>query len=355
MLRVVVVLLAFMLLLPKLKYFFKTQICNWHGTPASWLHTWSFLAAYDFAKYWNNYEVHGLDKLKEYGGNCLLVGYHSRCSLDLVYTVVALQPSVIATHMIFKVPIMGWLFSQVNVLPSGANKKAEKLFVRALSGKRPVMLLPGGVYECLKPLSEMCKLQWKEVPGFARIIHREKALGSNTRVVPFYTKNCERSLFRIDVVYEVLGRWSCSMYDWFRRGHYWLMPLMLTCMWISVGNKILPRPVKLDTYLGDAVVLREGESVESFAERVRATTQGLIDRVEALPEQETQFGRLLRGGRASDRVRLYKLSLEMLLVGAYTVFQNTLLYITLIVLFWAPVMVLGYMCHAASTFVWESK
>lgn len=336
-------LLFCLLIVPKIKYLFKTHICQWYARPLTWLQTVSFLGVYDFARYWNNYAIHGLENLRNTDGNCLLVGYHSRCTLDLVYALVAIQPGVIATHMMFKIPIMGWLLSQVNIMPSGTDSQAEKGFVDALASKRPVLLLPGGVYECLKPLAEMHKLQWKPVPGFARIIHsRKDLLGSNTRVVPFYTKNCERCMFRCDWIYENFGILSTRMYDLFRQGHYWFMPVMLTIMFTSVGFKILPPPVKLDTYLGEAVILRENETVEAFAQRVQSATQELIEHVEALPETESEVSKLWRSKVPSDKVRLMFLCTQVLLVGTYTAIQNTCVVLGVIALIWLPVVLAYY-------------
>jgi 1-acyl-sn-glycerol-3-phosphate acyltransferase len=322
-------------------------MCRWYGKPMTWLQSTSFSAVRDFTRYWNNYEVHGLEKLQNMDGNCLLVGYHSRCTVDLVYVLVALQPGVIATHMMFKIPLMGWLLSQVNIFPSGTDGNAEKGFIEALCSKRPVLLLPGGVYECIKPLSQIGKIQWKPVPGFARIIHeQQELLGTKTKVVPFYTKNCEQSMYRSDFIYETFGLWGSRMYDMFRRGHYWLMPVMLSVMFISVGFKVLPRPVKLDTYLGDAVVLRKGESAESFSGRVSSATQALVDRVEALPQVESEYSRLCRSKRASDRVLLAKLCVETCLVGTYTVIQNLCVVVMIFLLIWLPVIVAYFLGRA---------
>ena len=341
--KYLVSLTLFLLIFPKLKYLFKSKACLWDSKLLNWFQTCSFGGVLDFARFWNQYEVHGLEKVKNMNGNCLLVGYHSRCTLDLVYVLVSIQPAVIATHLMFKIPFMRWVLAQANILPSGTDEHAEMGFIKALCGKRPVLLLPGGVYECLKPINEIGRIQWKELPGFARIIHKEKELlGNRTKVFPFYTKNCEQSFYRNDFIYEGCGKWSCYMYDLFRKGHIWFMPIMLTFMFISIGFKILPRPVKLDTYIGDAVVLKEGESAEDFGLRVAEATQSLVDKVEALPQIETVYCKLRRSTDPADRVQLAILSIQMVLVGIYTVIQNVFIFLGVILSIWAPVMVALY-------------
>ena len=338
-------LLILALLIPKYRYVFRKYLCAWtKDRYLTWIQKLYFLGVHDFSRFWNKYEVHGLDKVEKFGGNCLMVGYHSRCTLDLVYLLCAIQPSVIATHLMFKIPIMRSLLSEAYILPSGTGKNAKTCFIKALSeSKRPLLLLPGGVYECIKPMSQIGKIQWKTVPGFARIIHQERnQLGSKTKVVPFYTKNCEQCFYRSDVLYEVSGWLGRNMYDMFRRGHIWLLPIMLTCFFLSVGFKILPRPVKLDTYIGDPVVLKQGETPEDFSRRVTTATQELVDRIEALPQQESDFSKLWHSKCVSDRFLLWKLSIDVALVGAYTIVQNTLLVILVYVLIWLPVVLAYY-------------
>lgn len=331
-------LLALFIALPKIRYLFMTSVCQWNKRSLNWFQRCGFLTVVDFSAYWNGYEMHGFDKIAAYE-NCLLVGYHSRCTVDIVYLLANIQPSTIATYLMFKIPIMGFVLSQFNILPSGSSTKAEMGFVAALAAtKRPLLLLPGGVFECLKPLAQIGKIQWKKVPGFARIIHKEQQhLGSNTKVVPFYTKNCDRLLYRSDFIYEVCGSVGRNMYSKFKKGHYYLMPLMLTLMFLAVGIKLVPRPVKLDVYFGDAIVLKEGESAEDFSARIAIATQGLVDKVEAMPQREFSVPR-------NESV------LQSLLfwgTGAYTVLQNMFFIAFIVFMIWSPVTVMFYLSTAA--------
>jgi len=323
--------------LPKVRYLFMTSVCQWTKRQLNWFQRCGFLMVVDFSAYWNGYEMHGFDKVAAYE-NCLLVGYHSRCTVDIVYLLANIQPSTIATYLMFKIPVMSFVLSQFNILPSGSGSRAEMGFITALSAtKRPLLLLPGGVFECLKPLAQIGKIQWKKVPGFARIIHKEQQyLGSKTKVVPFYTKNCDRLLYRSDFIYETCGAVGRSMYSKFKKGHYYLMPLMLTLMFLAVGIKLVPRPVKLDAYFGEAVILKEGESVEDFSARIASATQELVDKVEAMPQREFSV-------RHDSSV---KQSLLFWGTGAYTVVQNAFLVVFILFMIWSPVIVLCYFTTA---------
>lgn len=348
---IVVCSILLFIAIPKVKYLFESYPSLWDERYLTWLQSCSFMGLRDFATFWTSYEIHGLDRLRSYGGNCLLVGYHSRCTIDLVYVMCFVEANAIATHLMFKIPVLGWLLRQVNIIPSGSGGKAEQGFVETLArSKRPVMLLPGGVYECLKPLSQIGKLQWKDVPGFARIVHKEQqVLGSNTKIVPFYTKNCEKAMYRSDFVYEYFGNLSTYMYTNFKRGHIYIMPLMLTCMLISVGCKIVPRPTKLDTYVGEPVILREGETAQEFSHRIAAATQQLIIDVEALPQRDTKMMRVLKQ-KNCDWKKMMMFS-KVVIVGTYTILQNVIVLIALFALIWSPVMALFYARHLYYTAV----
>lgn len=280
--------------------------------------------------------MHGFDRITA-SGNCLLVGYHSRCTVDLVYALVNIQPSIIATYLMFKVPFMSGVLAQFNFMPSGSNGKAEMGFISALSGsKRPLLLLPGGVYECLKPLAQVGKLQWKDVPGFARIIHQEQEhLGSKTKVIPFHTKNCEKVLFRSDFIYETCGNLSSVMYSAFKRGHYYFLPVMLTLMFMSIGLKFVPRPVKLDTFFGEPVILQPGESAEAFAARIATAAQDLVDRVEALPESKVPMP---YDGGAVETLLFWG-------TGTYTALQNCVVIAFILFMIWLPVIAGTYVIN----------
>ena len=49
---------------------------------------------------------------------------------------------------------------------------------------------------------------------------------------------------------------------------------------------LFPRPVKLDTYIGEPIYLKQGESARDLAARVRESLQSLIHSSNALPERK---------------------------------------------------------------------
>lgn len=295
------------------------------------------MSVVEFAMFWHDYELHGFEKVKSIGGNCLLLGYHSRCTLDLVYLLCFVQPSVIVSYLFYKVPIVRTLLPLVNIMPSKesnqSNDKAESGFIKALTeSSRPLLLLPGGAYECLKPLSQRWKLQWKTEPGYARVIVKEKdKLGKRTKVVPFYTKNCESCLYHTDELYEFFGKWSNKLYSLFKKGNILVVPLMLTVMVLSLGCTLVPKPVKLDVYFGDPLSLKDDESSAQFSRRVETATQKLINDVEAMP-QRTHKHRKMWSNSIISRVKF-------LIVGLYTVEQNFVQMSFVYFLIWLPVVV----------------
>lgn len=246
-----------------------------------------------FAKIWHGYEIHGAEKITNQ--NCLLVGYHARVSVDCVYLTAALQCRPLIFHRIFDLPFTGQLVKYLGAIPSKLMEHdgAEDAFVNALCrGNKPLLVVPGGAYECLKPLAAALKVNWKTEPGFARCICAHPVeLGVNTTVVPFYTKNCEQCAFITAWWYDLSGKWSRYLLDQMKKGHIWVAPAALVICYSSLGFPFLPRPVKLDTYFAEPLVLQSGESAASFADRVRASLQSLIDSVEAMPERPFPNGR----------------------------------------------------------------
>ncbi|KAJ1398422.1 hypothetical protein B484DRAFT_406657 [Ochromonadaceae sp. CCMP2298] len=158
-----------------LRYLYKKEFCPWDGSALNWFQRVVFLGIRDFTRYWHGYEMHGLENVSEH---TLLVGYHSRCTIDLVYLLATLQPSVVVSYLMFKIPVLRTAIHHMNLMPSKAADLdgAEMGFTKALLGPRPVLILPGGAHECLKPYAQMGQLQWKEVPGFARMLKEDPLL-----------------------------------------------------------------------------------------------------------------------------------------------------------------------------------
>lgn len=242
-----------------------------------------------FVLFWHGYEVHGLDKVS--GDNSLLVGYHSRCIIDVLYFASAVQFYSVAHSVIMNTPVWGQAFRAMGCIPSNGGgscgSAAETAFVDTLSsGKKPLMVLPGGMFEFLKPYADIGKVIWPEEAGFARIIVRESAkLGRSSTVIPYYTKNCERVSYIAPWWYDYTSRVGRDSMAKMRQGRVLGFAQFFLVLPVCMGFLLFPRPVKLDTHFAEPLRLQEGESAATFTERVRASLQALIDRVEALPER----------------------------------------------------------------------
>eukprot|EP01031_Cornospumella_fuschlensis_P022270 gene22270-27233_t len=300
----------------KVQYLLYKEKDPWDSNrEANWLQKVFCNSVTNFAKFWHDYEIHGLEQLEGTDGNNLLVGYHSRCTLDLFYMFCTLRCNVLASYLFYKVELTRPLLPLLNIIPSKSlnGGSIADSFTEALAKtKQPLMLLPGGVFECLKYSKDKYQVQWKEEPGFARVIKDDaEQLGSKTKVYAFYTRNCERILYSPNWWYDLSARWSMSMYASFKKGSLLVMPPMLLVMLASTGFLPLPMPLKVETYISEPLTMQPSETSEQFAARVRNRLQKLIDDVESSVPNDR-------------RTWLHKLA--MVPYGAYVFLQNTFLY-----------------------------
>eukprot|EP01038_Epipyxis_sp_PR26KG_P005737 gene5737-7921_t len=285
-------ILVFTAVIPKLTPLLQKLFDPWENKPLTWIQKIMFGGINSYARLNNGYEVHGLQQLQEYNesGGCLLIGYHSRCSLDLLYFWCAVQPSIIVSYLLFYIPFIGLILPLFGAIRSagGVHGDAEEVFIRSLSeNKKPLVLLPGGAWEFTKPFNEHHQILWKTCPGFARVIvSNPDKLGSHVKVIPFYTKNCEKSLWSTVWWNDASGNFIRKNIQSFKNGDYYVIPSLLTCLFFSLGFVFLPAPVKMDTYFAEPVILKDGENAETFAARVRDNLQELINEVDTKPERE---------------------------------------------------------------------
>lgn len=277
-----------------------------------------------FAKFWHRYEVHGLENVTK--NNCLLVGYHSRCTVDGVYATAFVEPTTIMSPIFFAVPFSRKLFSKINCVSTHSEglSTSQSFIKTVIDGKRPTLLFPGGHHECFKPLSEKYQAMWKELPGYARILLEEpQRPGQNTSVVPFYTHDCEEIYASTDWWYDFSGKAILKDFHDFENGKYWLLPLLMPKSLAALGMILLPRPIKLDLYFGPPVKPLPREDAKDFARRVREGMQNLMETVrkskatiEEKEEQRTMLSMFCR-------YPLYT---------TYTLFQNTIMWTSFILL-----------------------
>lgn len=202
MLHIVCGTVCFLFVALKIQYLFFDGIPQYRKQrqPLNWIQRLVFHACGAFALQWNDMHVHNaeiIDEVLDEGRSCLMLGYHSRCTTDLLFVMSMLQPKLIVTHLFFAVPIVRNILGMIGFLPtktvqSGVSE--EKAFVEHLSQiENPVMLLPGGIFEALKSYHQRYQIHWKSPPGYARVIEQYypswKTKGLS--VVPFYTRNSE--------------------------------------------------------------------------------------------------------------------------------------------------------------------
>jgi 1-acyl-sn-glycerol-3-phosphate acyltransferase len=267
-------------LFPKL-YFLRTGMKDiWTHEDPHWLGRMFYGSVQSFAKFWHRYEVHGLENVTK--NNCLLVGYHSRCTTDGVYATAFVAPTTIMSPIFFAVPFSKRLFSRINCVSTHSEgmSSSESFIDTVVNGKRPTLLFPGGHHECYKPVNEKYKAMWKELPGYARILLEEpQRPGQDTTVVPFYTHNCEEIYASSDWWYDYSGKAILKDFHDFENGKLWILPLLMPKSLAALGMILLPRPVKLDLYFGPPVKPLPKEDAKDFARRVREAMQTLIDDV----------------------------------------------------------------------------
>ena len=277
------VLVIALLIIPKLSHVLDTSKRDiWTGEMPHWFGRIFYGGIKSFAKFWHDYEIHGIENVSS--SNCLLVGYHSRPTVDGVYATAFLEPTTMMSPLFFAVPGAGYIFNQIHCVSTHVEgASSDESFVRmVVGGNRPVVLFPGGHYECYKQIGDQYQTQWKELPGYARVLLAEpNRPGQDTKVVPFFTNSCEDIYPTTDAWYNASGKMVIDNFRDFENGSFWLLPLLGPQSIFALGFVLLPRPVKLDLYIGRPIVPIAGESGVVFASRVKEAMQALIDECRA--------------------------------------------------------------------------
>jgi hypothetical protein len=213
------------ILIPKLYPLFihPRPLDRWSGEPISWIHlltTYNFLL---FASYWNNYESHNDSAITPH---TLLIGYHTRSTFDNMYVLASIQPSFIASYFLFHIPFISQVFEFYHAISSkGLNSATtDRHFVQLLlHDSRPVLVLPGGSYEAYKPYEEIDQIDWKDEPGFARLLvnySKEYPALHDINIIPFYTKNGDQVFFHHPWWYSLTSRYAREALTQIRHGNY---------------------------------------------------------------------------------------------------------------------------------------
>jgi hypothetical protein len=249
-----------------------------------------------FAKYWHGYEIHDPhDVISELThSKCLLIGYHSRPTIDLFYLYCTVPCNIIVTYLLFDIPIFGHFLPLFHVWPSKSpSRPSQSAFFEEIltSIHSPLLLLPGGETECHKAYDQRFQLHWKDVPGFARIICNSPALHSS-RVIVFYTKHCEDIFYTTPNWYDYTSyqvTYYMQLYN--QTKNLFFFPVLLVWILLACGLCLVPRVIKLDTYYGPVICHQPNETPEAFTARISISLEALIAQVNALPERDFPHGR----------------------------------------------------------------
>jgi len=390
------VILTSFIILPKIPYiFWKNYKNTWNNKETlTWIQRVVFIGIYDYVKLWHNYKIYGLDKVKSLSknGNVLLVGYHSRCTVDLIYLISTIQCNVLASYILFKIPFINYLMKDhFNFISSKSSSDSDSssssitddIFVTTLyNSKKPLLLLPGGIFEFFKEYNLRYYIQWKETPGFVRVIcNNPEYLGMNTKVIPFYTKNCENSYYHHKIFYNYFGKFGYYCYKYCKKGGCYVIffPFTISIILLfSLGFLLLPNKIQLDTYFGKPLHLYDNETPQSYANRIKIATQDLINKVEfnvigssnnlidnlysncddknvtkefnddhdknkdVLKEEEDDNNDKKTQTHHHDATNTYEnntmilYDTKLILLGLYALIQNIIVLIILLILIWLP-------------------
>lgn len=209
-----------------------------------------------FGRLYNRYSVVGLRKIPREGA-ALLVFYHGFVPLDLFYFGMTLymktgRPPVALTDRLgMRIPLLKDFYSAV-----GAVEGTRESALEALNEGRIVGVAPGGLKEAISGHSLDYQLVWGQRTGFAKL-----AIEAGVDIYPCFTKNVE-SLYK-----NPMGGTPVADFV-YQKTHFPLTP--------PVGIGALPFPVKLTTFVGDAITPNEQELPENLAARTKIALEELI-------------------------------------------------------------------------------
>lgn len=253
-----------------------------------------------FSEHWHGFEIHGEDIAvdNDRASKIVLVGVHSRCALDSLYLCAHTEAAVAQPPVLWRVPGVSALVSwyrgeqapchqctaEHHDLPAAEREVLH--FIEHRSG-RVAALWPGGYAEAYAERSWRPHVRWDAEPAFARALSRlDISTLNSVCIVPFYTRNGDSLFFNPPW-------WSSGTGALVRKhireqagggGAIARIKLAILCI-LGLGFFLLPRPVKIDTYFGGPVFLREGESAAALAARAASSLQLLVDKCDALPKQ----------------------------------------------------------------------
>lgn len=208
-------------------------------------------------RFWNGYEVRGLEKIPS-DRAVLLVVYHGFFPLDVWYFTAKYWLETgriirgLGDRWLFQVPGLASFLRHIGTVPGNRHDA-----VRFLREGHTVLVSPGGVREALAGPDDRYKLIWGERLGFAEV-----AIEAGVELLPIFTENVEG-------VYRAPGSSAAVFRQLYEFTRLPIVPV--------VGMGLLPWPVKLRTWVGEPVRCEFGETAEQLRDKVRTALQTLID------------------------------------------------------------------------------
>lgn len=209
-----------------------------------------------FGRTYNNFEMHGTEKLPE-RGPALIVFYHGLVPLDAWYFGMEYYIKggrmirALVDNWVFKTPILSNIVEMIGGVPADPIRALDLLEEGHL-----VAVAPGGTREAISGSSRNYELIWKERIGFAKL-----ALEAKVPIFPAFTQNVE-SLYKAPFADHPFFQ---ALYEKTRLP---LIPIL--------GLGPLPFPVDLKTFIGDPIAPLPNETAKALAERTRVALEEMI-------------------------------------------------------------------------------
>jgi len=222
---------------------------------------WISAAVTGFGRFYNSYEVKGLENVPTDSG-ALIVMYHGLVPVDFwylgltLYRELGILPCALVDRWLFKTPGLKQFTEAV-----GGVVGEKDVALQVLREGVVVGVSPGGVREAISGSENNYKLVWGGRTGFARL-----AKEAGVPIIPGFTQNIE-SAYKAPLAGHPLFQ---SLYQ---KTKLPLVPI--------VGLGPLPFPVKLTTWLGEAIYPSDETSVENLVDQTKASIDRLIQKHQA--------------------------------------------------------------------------
>ena len=193
-----------------------------------------FLPFVNLLRKYHSHEIFGMHNIPN-SGKALIVLNHSLATYDIallfaaIYQETGRYPRPIADHWFFKIPYLKEFAEETGAI-EGKSQKASAL----LNEGNIVAVAPGGMREALRPSEERYQILWNKRKGFIKLAYKTQT--------PIILAMCPKA----DDIYFV---YKNSITSFFYKNYK--LPIFLAR---GLGPTLLPRPVKLQHFLSEAII-----------------------------------------------------------------------------------------------------